>query len=382
MKTLLRPARVRLIGQDAAPGIVSPPYDMLSRAERRKLAEENPRSFLNATRSPDDFPDSNPAEMIRTALLYLSERLGERSYGPVMEGIFVYRITAGEHAQTGIVADLPVRAFPSRIRPHEQTRVDREDQLAEYLAELGVASSPVGLTYRGTREVDGEIDRVTALPPLLDWVADRERQQVWLVPPETQEHLLDGFGTVEATYIIDGHHRIAAARRHAELLGVDEEHPAGRILGVAFPDHDLRVYPFDRWIDADWPTAEDWAVTDLPQPDPGVAVAVTRDGWKRIDLAPGPGEQDTSALSRIVLGPLFGVADERTDPRLVFVPGALGPSTLVARVRRRGGVGFLLHPTAIEDLMAVSDEGRSMPPKSTFFAPKPRSGIFLVDRRG
>lgn len=320
--------------------------------------------------------------MIQTALRYLADRLAEQAYGPVMDGVFVYRITAGSHAQTGVVADLPVRAFPSRIRPHEQTRVDREDQLARYLAELGMASSPVGLTYRGNREVDAEVDRVVVLPPLLDWVADEERQQVWLVPFEIQERLLDAFGAVEATYIIDGHHRIAAARRHAELLGVDEGHPAGRILGVAFPHHDLRVHPFDRWIDAEWPATEEWEVTEPPQPRPGEAVAVTRLGWKRVALAPGPGEQDTSALSRVVLGPLFGVTDERTDPRLVFVPGALGSAILVARVRSRGGVGFLLHPTAIADLMTVSDEGRTMPPKSTFFAPKPRSGIFLVDRRG
>ncbi len=381
MTGLLRPAQVRLVRSVWASDIVSPPYDLLSRKERRRLAEAQPRSFLNATRSPEDFPTLGPDEVIDLARSYLADRIAENAYGAPSERCFVYRITAGNHVQTGVVGDVPVHEFPGRIRPHESTRVDREDQLAAYLSEVGLTSSPVGLTYRGSSGVDQVVDRVVQAVPDLDLVADGEHQQVWVVPPDLAAPLMAAFDSVDATYIIDGHHRIAAARRLAEALGVDDSHRAGRLLAVAFPDHDLRVYPYDRWLGSEWPSAEKWRTGDPPEPVPGETIAVSEGGWLQVALNPLPGEQDTTALSRVVLRPRFGVTDERTDPRLVFIPGALGKVTLVSRVRRRGGVGFLLHPTSIDDLLDVSDRGGVMPPKSTFFAPKPRSGIFLADRR-
>ncbi len=381
MSSLLHRATVRVVRPQWAAEIVSPPYDLLSRSARRHLAESRPRSFLNATRSPDDFPGMGPRDVIEVAKAYMADRLAEDAYGPELAGCFVYRLTARSHVQTGVVADVPVAAFPARVRPHESTRVEREDQLSRYLADVGLTSSPVGLTYRARPDIDRLVEGVVEGPPLLDLIADEERQQVWLAPPGLDDALIEAFGGVDATYIIDGHHRAAAARRLLEALGVDESSKAGRILAVAFPDHDLRVYSYDRWIDAEWPSGAGWHTSEPPDPGPGETIVLSSDGWLRADLEPRVGELDSSALSREILAPRFGVADERTDARLVFIPGALGKATVRARVDRRGGVGFLLHPASVEDLMSVSDLGGVMPPKSTFFAPKPRSGIFLADRR-
>ncbi len=147
---------------------------------------------------------------------------------------------------------------------------------------------------------------------------------------------------------------------------------------MAFPDDDLMVYPFHRWIDGDLDMPEasrGGPGTDPLRPSPGEAVAVTRAGEWLIDLAADPDEADVAALARRVLGPHLGVGDERTDPRIVFVPGFPDSSVLRAKVAEDGGVGFLLHPSSVEEVMAVSDRGGVMPPKATFFSPKPRSGL-------
>ncbi len=381
MSDLLQPAHLRVVRPSVAHEVISPPYDLLSRRERRRLAEDRPRSFLNATRSPDDFPEMEPAEVVTLARAYMVDRMAEGAYGAEVTGFFVYRLTAGVHSQAGVVGDVPLSAFPARVRPHETTRVDREDQLALHLRDAGFTSSPVGLTYRGSGDIDRAVTEVMTGSPMLDLEVDGERQQVWEVPAGIAADVGAAFSEVEAAYIIDGHHRVAAARRLVDLLGVDASHRAGRILAVAFPDHALHVYSYHRWVDADWPVAAAWNATEVPEPGPGEAIAVSAAGWMRLRLDLLPGELDSAALSRTVLAPQFGVTDERTDPRLVFVPGALGRATLEARVRRRGGVGFLLRPTSVEELMEVSDRGGVMPPKSTFFAPKPRSGIFLANRQ-
>ena len=381
MSRWLLPVMAGLVRPELAREVISPAYDLFTPSERLRHAQDRPRNFLNATLSEEDDPDLDIAGRRVQALDYFRKELEAETWTFGGERFAILRLESQGHVQTGVVGDVPAAAFPGTIRPHEHTRPGRVADLSHYLESVGYGSSPVGLTYRRQPEIDAIVSLLTEHAPDLDvTLEDGDRNVAWIVEnPEAQDGLMAAFADVRAAYIIDGHHRVAATvQRDAE-----PDSPAGRFLAVAFPDDDLIVYPFHRWIDGELmrpgPPPEESGPTSL-EPGPGEAVVVTRAGEWAIDLGTGPGEEDVSALARTVLGPRMGVVDERTDPRLAFVPGFPDASGLRAMVAGRGGVGFILHPATVEAVMAVSDSGGAMPPKATFFAPKPRSGLFLVKR--
>jgi uncharacterized protein (DUF1015 family) len=381
MSRWLLPMMAGLVKLEMASEVVSPAYDLYTPAERLRYARARPRNFLNATLSEEDYPDVDVESRRVQALDYLRRELDAGTWTFGGERLVVLRLESHGHVQTGVVGDVPAAAFPGLIRPHEHTRPRRVADLSDYLRSVGYGSSPVGLTYRRQPEIDAIVSLLTEHEPDLDVTfEDGDRNTVWVVENhEARDGLMAAFADVPAAYIIDGHHRVAATVQR----DADPHSPASRFLAVAFPDDDLMVYPFHRWIDGDLPgpgPAGGTAEAVVLDPRPGQAVVVTRAGEWIIDLDTGPGEEDVSALARTVLGPRLGVADERTDPRIAFVPGFPDATGLRATVARRGGVGFILHPASVEAVMAVSDGGGSMPPKATFFAPKPRSGLFLVKR--
>jgi uncharacterized protein (DUF1015 family) len=340
-----------------------------------------PRNFLNATLSEEDYPELDVESRRVQALDYLRTELDAGTWSFGGERFAVLRLESQGHVQTGVVGDVPTAAFPGLIRPHEHTRPRRVADLSDYLRSVGYGSSPVGLTYRRQPEIDAIVSLLTEHTPDLDvTLEDGDRNTAWIVENhDAQEGLMAAFADVSAAYIIDGHHRVAATVQR----DADSRSPASRFLAVAFPDDDLMVYAFHRWIDGELlrpgPPPGEPGAAGL-DPEPGQATVVTRAGEWTIDLSTGPGEEDVSALARTVLGPDLGVTDERTDPRISFVPGFPDARALRAMVAERGGVGFILHPASVEAVMAVSDSGGAMPPKATFFAPKPRSGLFLVKR--
>lgn len=376
MTDWLLPVQAGLVRPDLAVEVISPPYDLLSREERAAYSARVPRSFLNGTPSSESAdPEEDAALRRETASRYMTARLAESTWRSMPAGFFVYRIRSDGHTQTGVVGDVPANAFPGVVRPHEDTRPTRVADLVDYLNRVGFGSSPVGLTYRRVPEIDEVVQRLTDEEPDLEVVLeDGDHHTVWSVADAGSKASLAGaLATIEASYIIDGHHRVAAtlARGH------DPATQGGRFLAVAFPDDDLAVYPFHRWLATDWRPDRVSDGVGLT-PEQGAVIAVTREGEWLVDLG-GTGD-DTSALAQMVLGPLLGVADERVDHRVVFVPGYPGPKALRSRVASQGGVGFLLHPPTIASIMGASDAGGVMPPKATFFAPKPRSGVFLVQR--
>ena len=360
--------------------VISPAYDLYTPPERLELARARPRSFLNATLSEEDLPDLDLENRRVQALDYLRRELEEETWQFGGERFAVLRLEGSGHVQTGVVGDVPASAFPRVILPHEDTRPSRVAELADYLRSVAYGSSPVGLTYRRRVPIDAIVSRVTESRPDLDvTLPDGDRHTVWVVENESdRESLMEAFSLVTSAYIIDGHHRVAAAVQR----GADPGGPAGRFLAVAFPDDDLVIYPFHRWVDAHLapPSGASQPATARREPSPGVVIAVTREGEWAIELPLQPEEEDVSALARTVLGPRLGIADERTEPRIAFVPGFPDSRALRAMVAERGGVGFLVHPATVAAVMAVSDRGGVMPPKATFFAPKPRSGLFLVKR--
>lgn len=381
MSRWLLPVMAGLVRPEVAAEVISPAYDLFTPPERLRHAQGWPRNFLNATLSEEDYPDIDVESRRVHALDYLRRELDAGTWSFGGERFVVLRLESQGHVQTGVVGDVPASAFPGLIRPHEHTRPRRVADLTDYLRAVGYGSSPVGLTYRRQPEIDAIVSLLTEHTPDLDvTLADGDRHTAWIVQNhEAHDGLMAAFADVPAAYIIDGHHRVAATVQR----DADPHSPASRFLAVAFPDDDLMVYPFHRWIDGELlrpgpPPAEPGSVG--LDPDPGQAVVVTRAGEWTIDLGTRAGEEDVSALARAVLGPDLGVTDERTDPRLAFVPGFPDAGGLRAMVAGRGGVGFILHPATVEAVMAVSDSGGAMPPKATFFAPKPRSGLFLVKR--
>lgn len=374
MSRWLLPVAAGLVRSEVAAEVISPPYDLLSPSERALHARTYTRSFLNGTPSEGDDPDLDTAGRRRQAIDYLERELAAATWIFHDEQLFVLEIQSRGRTQTGVVGDVPVSAFPGMVRPHENTRPDRVDDLASYLADVRYFSSPVGLTYRRHQQLDDTVDLIKEAASDLDvTLPDGDRHRVWRVAdPEMIERFGASFEGV-ACYIIDGHHRVAASIRR----GADPATAAGRFLAIAFPDDDLAIYPFHRWVDGSMPVAD--RVRGLT-PSPGKTVAMTRQGEVEIDLQNESDEVDVAALTRVILGPVFGVDDERTDPRLAFVPGFPGPEALRTRVEEQGGVGFLLAPTTVEAVIEVADRGGVMPPKATFFSPKPRSGVFLVKR--
>ncbi|MGQ0849730.1 MAG: DUF1015 family protein [Actinomycetota bacterium] len=388
MTRWLIPVAAGLIKPESATEVVSPAYDLLTPIERASHAHAHRRSFLNGTPSEGDDPELDQAGRRTAAITYLRKEMAAGTWEFLPAAVYVLRIDSGGHSQTGVVGDSPIDTYPGIVHPHEHTRPDRVADLADYLETVGYGSSPVGLTYRRSSSIDAIVDEVSSGRPQLDFtLVDGDRQRVWrIADPDTTESLTAAFAAVDSAYIIDGHHRVAATLQR----GAHPRTMAGRFLAIAFPDDDLIVYPFHRWlsksdtagrlISCARPVPGRPVGGTGPETSPGKAIMVTSTGAWELDLGTEVDEEDVSALARVVLRPEFGIEDERTDPNVVFIPGYPDSAALRRRVAERGGIGFLLHPSSVAAVVAVSDRGGVMPPKATYFAPKPRSGVFLVKR--
>ena len=388
MKGWLRSTRARLVSPECAWRVVSPDYDSLTPYERYRWASENPDSFFNAFTPSESWPNRSFRQLVDQAAGYLDRQLRRGAFGPLREGLFVYRITHNEHQQTGVVGDAPVAAVPQKLVPHETTHTDREEDLYNYMAEVPYSSNPMGLGYPPRAVIDQAVGEVCqASPDVSVTLEDGALHQIWVVSQEMVSALLKEFAEVPKAYIVDGHHRAAASLRHAARCGVDDAHPAGRMLVAAFPTDQLRIDPFHRWVDAEIPAERlEQAVGAVSAParlpGRGEAVVVTKEGCWTIDLAPREDEMDAAALYRTVLDPLLGGMDERTNPRVECIPDQEGLKTLVDLVAEHGGVGFMLAPATMQQVIYAADNQLPIPPKATLFVPKPRSGFFLSPRNG
>lgn len=214
---------------------------------------------------------------------------------------------------------------------------------------------------------------------------DGALHQIWVVAEDATHRLFEEFATVPKAYIVDGHHRAAASLRHADRCGADASHPAGRMLVSAYPTDQLRIDPYHRWIAQEAPAEQLEGTlgaerTTARVPAAGEAVAVTSKGCWSIELSPFPDELDAGALYRTVLKPLLGVRDERTDSRMEFIPDREGLKKVIDRVAEHGGTGFMLAPATVSQVIRAADNQMALPPKATYFVPKPRSGFFLSPR--
>jgi uncharacterized protein (DUF1015 family) len=396
-----------------AAAVAAPPYDVLSEDEARRRAAGRPWSFLHVSRAEIDLPagtDPHAAEVYAQAARNLRRMLDERVLvRDARPCFYVYRLVRGEHAQTGLVVAASVRAYDTqRIRRHEHTRPDKEDDRVRQIEALGAQTGPALLAYPPAPAVDAMLEQSTQGAPDLDVSAeDGVRHALWKIDETGAiDRFTAQFDAMPALYIADGHHRTAAAsrvaatRRAGRPRAGDAEAGAAPayeyFLGVAFPHHRLRILPYHRLVrDLRGMSPQALLVglgrafeverSDAPvQPSQHGEFGLYLPGqWHRLRIRAAlarpsdPVERlDVSLLAAHALEPLLGIADPRTDRRIDFVGGVRGLAELARRVDSgEMAAAFSLCPTRIEDLMAVADAGRVMPPKSTWFEPKLADGL-------
>jgi uncharacterized protein (DUF1015 family) len=398
--TLIRPfAALRPVSGRAA-DVIAPPYDVLSSAEARVRASGRPWSFLHISKPEIDLPqgtDSHAPEVYARAATNLQEMLEQGVLArDEIPCYYIYRIIMGEHSQTGLVVAASVAAYDSnRIRKHEFTRPDKEDDRVLQIESLHAQTGPVLLAYESQQQVDAMLMSAAEGVADVDLMADDGvRHLLWVVRDnDLLEQITAAFDAMDALYIADGHHRSAAASRvaanHQGAAGTDG------FLAVVFPHRQMQIFDYNRMVrDLAGMTpetlltriAESFSVipdSAAVRPDSPASFGMYLAGqWYRLalreNLIPDDpvGRLDVSLLADKLLAPLLGIEDPRRDTRIDFVGGIRGLGELEKRVDSgEMAAAFSMYPTSMEDLMAVADAGEVMPPKSTWFEPKLADGL-------
>ena len=400
----IRPFRALRPAPAAAAAVAAVPYDVVSTSEARGLAAGNPLSFLHVSRAEIDLPDgADPygRPVYERAARNLEALVARAPLVVDAEpALYLYRMRTDGHEQVGLAGCFSLDEYDRGVvKRHERTRRDKEDDRTRHMVALRAQTGIVFLTYRAAPAVDGVVRREAAGAPLLDVAApDGVRHGVWRLSAAATEAAVSAFAEVPAVYIADGHHRIAsAARARDELAGADPAHESRFFLGVAFPDDRTRILPYNRTLaNLAGRTAGEFlealrarfpVTADGRRVPPKGRLAMYLAGvWYTVDLAaartaaagaPAAG-LDAALLQDHVLAPLLDVADIRTDPRVAFVGGARGVAALEQAVDSgAAAVAFSLAAVTPGELLAVSDAGGVMPPKSTWFEPKLRDGLLI-----
>ena len=407
----IKPFDGYLIKQSRANTVVSPAYDSVSIEQRRKFAEENPENFINTMRMQEDFPeDAKPSQ---TQLLNgnkdkLHALIEDGSFRPIeMPCMFVYQLGHDDQLQTGLVCEVSVEDYENGVlKKHENTRAAKEDLLAQYQEVVGASSSPICLTYPQKPDIDSAISQITDQTPDLDFVTeDGELQKIWCIRDTGKlQELQKLFNSIDATYLTDGHHRAASGYRYAEIMRAKTgsnsgDEPFNQLLIALFPDNQLNLLPFHRCVrgtnnlSAEQITtalAKDFEVekldgqTEFESSKHGEFGMLLDNSWYRLTVKAAhinsqhPVKSlDVSILQDLILDPVLNIKDMRDDPRLGYIAGVSGMEGIRQAVTDGWDVIFVCYATSIQQLMDVADAEALMPPKSTYFDPKPRSGIFL-----
>ena len=403
----IRPFRALRPRPDLAARVAAPPYDVISSDEARAMAAGNPYSFLHVNKPEIDLPtdldhydDRVYAQGVATLRRLMAEGVFVREESP---SYYLYQQRMGDHTQVGLVCASSCAEYErGEIKRHENTRKDKEDDRTRHVAEQNANGEPVFFTYRKSADVDRLVAQVSADAPLYDLVTDDGiGHTVWIVPTALTERFTAAFARVPALYVADGHHRTAAAarvgleRKAANAHHVGNE-PYNYFMAVLFPHDQLKIMDYNRVVkdlaglapaNLLKKLSDGFTVTPIetPRPEAPHQFGMFLEGrWYRLVANPGtwpPGDPvrslDVSILQENVLAPLLGIRDPRTDKRIDFVGGIRGLSELERRVKGGWAVAFALYPTSLDQLMAVADTGVVMPPKSTWFEPKLRSGLLV-----
>ena len=405
MRVKAFPALVPAPGK--AEDIASVPYDVVNTEEARALAEGRPNSFLRVVRAEIELPvETNPYS---DAVYENSKRNFERLQS---EGLFVrepeacvylYRQIMNGHAQIGITLCCHIEDYENDIiRKHEKTRKVKEDDRPRLTATLSANTGPVFLTYKDVAVIDTFVDQwVTAHEPTIDFIDDVKVQHtVWRVTGPDAAPILSALGDVPFSYVADGHHRSAsAARVGKERRDANPDHTGEEnynwFLSVLFPASQLNILPYNRVVkDLNGLSADSFLQrlaekfhldsNGQKSPEGSESPCVYLDGnwhtlsWDTVASGNPIDRLDVSFLQDHILTPLLGIGDPRTDDRIDFIGGIRGTSELEKRVNSGDwAVAFSMFPTTVQQLIDIADAGEIMPPKSTWFEPKLRSGLFV-----
>ena len=389
--------------------IAALPYDVYNRAEAREAVKGNDLSFLRIDRAETSFDDS-----VDTYDDRVYKKADELFKGMLDAGSFVkdekrcyyiYELTMDARAQTGIVACASIDDYiNSVIKKHENTRADKEADRIRHVDALSAQTGPIFLAYRADEGINVIVDKTKASPAVNDFVSDDGiRHRVWIIDDESDiKAIEDAFSAMDSIYIADGHHRCASAvkvglKRREEHKGYTGEEEFNYFLSVLFPDEQLMIMDYNRVLkDLNGHTTVE-ILDELGKmgtlsergrepfkPEKKGQVSVYADGkWYSLDfddkyLSDDPVKGlDVSILQDNVLKPLFGIEDPKTDKRIDFVGGIRGLAELERRCAADCRMAFAMYPTSIGELFDVADSGLLMPPKSTWFEPKLRSGLYI-----
>ncbi len=389
--------------------IAALPYDVYNRKEALEVVKKNPQSFLAIDRAETQFdPDM---DMYADAVY---EKAREMMWQQIEEGSFVqdeepcfylYRQVMDGRSQTGIVACASIDDYLNEvIKKHENTRADKEIDRIRHVDTCNAQSGPIFLAYRAEETLSRIMEEVVTEKPVYDFVAeDGIGHVVWVIRDKDRiEAMKKAFGSINSIYIADGHHRCASAvkvglKRREANPGYTGEEEYNFFLAVLFPDEELRIMDYNRVVkdlnglseeEFMQKISEKFAVREVGREPYIPAVKGTfgmylNQSWyeltakKEIVSEDAVDGLDVSILQDHLLKPVLGIEDPKTDKRIDFVGGIRGLKELERRVATDMKVAFSMYPTSIEELFAVADDHRLMPPKSTWFEPKLRSGLFL-----
>jgi uncharacterized protein (DUF1015 family) len=404
----LKPFRAYRPRPELAAQVAAVPYDVVNTQEAAELAKGNPFSFLHVGRPEIDLPvgtdihsDAVYAKGVSNLRALIENGSLFRENTPCL---YVYQQRMGDHVQAGLVGLCSVVEYETgQIKRHEFTRKDKEDDRTRHVTEQAANAEPVFLTYKAVPYIDHIVNDIRKQVPVYDIVTpDGIGHTVWVVSGETVVYeLVHLFNGVEALYIADGHHRTAAAirygqaRRAAEGPGNGEE-SFESFMAVVFPHDQLKIMDYNRVVkDLNGLSQEAFlakvrekfevAVSARRAPQAPTTFGMYLGGtWYELKAKPGSfpaGDPvrglDVSILQENLLNPILGIDDPRTNTRIDFVGGIRGMDELERRVKGGYAVAFAVHPTSLTQLMSVADAGEVMPPKSTWFEPKLRSGLLV-----
>ncbi len=390
---------------ELAAQVAAVPYDVVDTEEARALAANRPYDLLHVDRAEIDLPpDTDPYSdlVYQTAAKNLQRLIIDgilvREAAPVL---YLYQQQMGAHVQTGLIAACHVDDYGNDIiKKHEKTRKVKEDDRTRLVDTLSAHTGPIFLTYKDRADVDARVSALLKEPPLFDFTApDGIMHRVWRVTDPAP--FVAAFGEVDFAYVADGHHRSASAWRvGTERRAKNPSHNGSEdynwFLGVLFPASQLQILPYNRIVhDLNRHTEEEFFIAVA---DAGFRVTATQEkapsapgsvhmylggkwhalSWDGRGITDPVESLDVSVLQNRLLAPILGIADPRTSERIEFIGGIRGTNELELRVDRGdAAVAFSLYPTTVQQLMAIADAGQIMPPKSTWFEPKLRSGLVV-----
>ncbi|WP_163195721.1 DUF1015 domain-containing protein [Clostridium thermarum] len=408
---IVRPFRaVRPVAELAAK-VAALPYDVMNTEEAREMVQGNPYSFLHVDKAEIDMDSSID---IYDKRVY--EKARENLYGMIENGVlvredkpylYIYRQIMNGRAQTGLVACTSIDDYRKNvIKKHEHTRADKEQDRINHVDYCNANTGPIFLTYRHQNQISEIVGKYTTKKPIYDFVAeDGIGHVVWIIDnQEDIRRLTELFKDVKSLYIADGHHRAASAfrvgmMRREQKTDYTGEEEFNYFLSVIFPDKELQIMDYNRVVkDLNGLSTEEYMLRvsenfeislyegDGPyKPCQKHTYGMYLEGkWYRLTAKEGTynpndpvGRLDVTILQENLLTSILGIEDVRTSHRIDFVGGIRGLKELEKRVNKDMKVAFSMYPTTIEDLMVIADAGEVMPPKSTWFEPKLRSGLFI-----